>query len=324
MFININLSLLLFSLIYFMNYTLNQLQIFLKIVKTKSITKASEALNLTQPAVSIQLKKLQDQFEIPLTEIVGKKIHITEFGSEIAASVEKIMDEIDIINNKTSSFQGHLIGKLRISVVSTGKYVMPFYISDFIKENPNIELSIDVTNQYSVTEQLKNNEIDFGLVSTLPKKIKVDKLDLIPNKIYLVGLSLPKQTKKNQPYSIFQDNPLIFREQGSGTRQTMEQFLKKNKITVLKKIELTSNEAVKQALLAGLGFSIMPIIGIKNELINEELQLIPFKGLPIRTNWSLIWVKGKKNSPVCNAFIDFLNKNKHKIFDEKFKWYEQF
>jgi DNA-binding transcriptional LysR family regulator len=87
---------------------------------------------------------------------------------------------------------------------------------------------------------------------------------------------------------------------------------------------LTSNEAVKQALLAGLGFSIMPIIGIKNELINEELQLIPFKGLPIRTNWSLIWVKGKKNSLVCNPFIEFLNKNKHKIFDEKFKWYEQF
>ena len=118
--------------------------------------------------------------------------------------------------------------------------------------------------------------------------------------------------------------PLIFREKGSGTRQTMESFIESNKISVVKKMELTSNEAVKQSLLAGLGYSIMPLIGIKSELHNNELQIIPIKGLPIKTTWSLIWLKGKKHSPVSNSFLDYLKKEKDKIIHDKFNWYEQY
>lgn len=307
-----------------MNYTLNQLQIFLKVVQTDSVTKASDALNLTQPAVSIQLKNFQDQFEIPLTEVVGRKIYITDFGREIAEAAENIINQVHAINYKTLAYKGQLTGRLKISIVSTGKYVMPYFLSDFIKENTGIELLMDVTNKNKVVESLEKNEVDFALVSILPKLLNIDKLDLLQNKLYLVGKSDTKFKKDVNPKTIFESLPLIFREKGSGTRQTMESFIEKNNISVLKKMELTTNEAVKQALLAGLGYSVMPLIGIRNELQNGALQIIPVKGLPITTMWSLVWLKGKKHAPVSAAFLAYLNNEKARIVAEKFSWDEQY
>jgi len=307
-----------------MNYTLNQLQIFLKIVETKSVTKASEELHLTQPAVSIQLRNFQLQFDIPLTEVVGRKIYITDFGKEIAESAENIINQVYAINYKTLAYKGQLIGRLKISIVSTGKYVMPYFLSDFIKQHDGIELLMDVTNKNRVLESLENNEVDVALVSILPTTLNVEKLDLLLNKLYLVGNSELKLKSSLITKEIFKDLPLIFREQGSGTRQTMEKFIKQNNIAALKKMELTSNEAVKQAVLAGLGYSIMPLIGIKNELHNNELQIIPVKGMPIKTTWSLIWLKGKKLSPVSKSLLAYIKKEKSRIVKEKFNWYEEY
>ena len=307
-----------------MKYTLNQLQIFLKIVQTQSVTKASEELHLTQPAVSIQLKNFQDQFDIPLTEVVGRKIYITDFGREIGEAAENIINQVYAINYKTHAFKGQLTGRLKISVVSTGKYVMPYFLTNFMQQHSGIELMMDVTNKNKVVESLENNEVDFALVSILPNKLNIDKLDLLQNKLYLVGSTETKFKKDTNIIDIFKDLPLIFREKGSGTRQTMESFIERNNIAVVKKMELTSNEAVKQALLAGLGYSIMPLIGIKNELHNQELQIIPIKGLPIKTTWSLIWLKGKKHSPVSLSFLDYLKNEKSQIVKDKFSWYEQY
>jgi DNA-binding transcriptional LysR family regulator len=307
-----------------MNYTLNQLQIFLKIVQTQSVTKASEELHLTQPAVSIQLKNFQDQFDIPLTEVVGRKIYITDFGREIAVAAENIINQVYAINYKTLAYKGQLTGRLKISVVSTGKYVMPYFLADFMQQHQGIELLMDVTNKNKVIESLENNEVDFALVSILPHTLKVEKLDLLQNKLYLVGSAETKFKKATSTKEIFKELPLIFREKGSGTRQTMENFIEGNNISVLKKMELTSNEAVKQSLLAGLGYSIMPLIGIKNELHNKELQIISVDGLPIKTTWNLIWLKGKKHSPVSLSFLNHLKKEKLQIVKDKFSWYEQY
>lgn len=307
-----------------MNYTLNQLQIFLKIVQTESVTKASEELHLTQPAVSIQLKNFQDQFDIPLTEVVGRKIYITDFGKEIAEAAENIINQVHAINYKTLAYKGQLTGRLKISVVSTGKYVMPYFLSGFMHQHAGITLVMDVTNKNKVVESLENNEVDFALVSILPNTLNVEKLDLLQNKLYLVGSTGPDFGERSGTQAIFKELPLIFREKGSGTRQTMESFIERNHISVLKKMELTSNEAVKQALLAGLGYSIMPLIGIKNELHNNELRIIPINGLPIITTWSLIWLKGKRHSPVSKSFLEYLENEKKQIVQDKFHWYEQY
>lgn len=303
-----------------MNYTLHQLQIFMKIAEIQSITKASEELHLTQPAVSIQLKNFQDQFPIPLTEVVGRKLYITDFGKEIAEAAEKILNEVYAINYKTLAYKGELSGRLKISVVSTGKYVMPYFLSDFMKNNQGVELNIDVTNKSRVVESLELNEVDFALVSVLPKKLKVERVQLMQNKLFYVASSQLKFKKTPSKKKLFEDLPLIYREQGSATRNAMENFIARNKFAVRKKIELTSNEAVKQAVVSGLGCSIMPLIGIKNELKNKDLQIIPVKGLPISTSWNLIWLKSKKLSPAAMAFLEFITSEKEKIIAEKFSW----
>ena len=307
-----------------MNYTLNQLQIFLKIVQTESVTKASEELHLTQPAVSIQLKNLQDQFDIPLTEVIGRKIYITDFGREIAVAAENILNQVYAINYKTLAYKGQLTGRLKIAVVSTGKYVMPYFLADFMKEHDGIELLMDVTNKEKVISSLENNEVDFALVSILPTALQIEKLDLLQNKLFLIGNAQAKMKKGIHSKDLLQYLPLIFREKGSGTRQAMEGFTERNNLSVVKKMELTSNEAVKQAILAGLGFSVMPLIGIKNELHDQELQIIPIKGMPIKTTWSLIWLKGKKHSPVSASYLEYLKKAKTQIVKDTFSWYEQY
>lgn len=302
-----------------MNYTLNQLQIFVKVAQTKSITKASEELNLSQPAVSIQIKNFQAQFELPLIEIVGKKVYLTDFGKEIAISAEEIIEQVYAINDKMKAFKGQLFGRLKISIVSTGKYVIPYFLAEFLKENQGVELSMDVSNRGKVIESLENNEVDFSLVSLPIEGRNYEYMELLDNELYLIGNpDFVSQNPTFNPKHLPSNLPIIFREFGSGTRKTMETFLQNQEIQVVKKIELMSNEAVKQAVIAGLGYSIMPIIGIKNELQNGSLVIIPQNGLPIRTQWKLVWNNGKKHSVVAKAFLQYVLENKHQIIQKYF------
>lgn len=303
-----------------MNYTLHQLQVFLKIKETKSITKTAKELFLTQPAVSIQFKNFQDQFEIPLIDIIGKRIHITEFGLEIAVLAEKIINEVYAINYKTLAFKGILSGKLKIAIVSTGKYIMPYFLTDFLNQHEGIDLKMDVTNKLKVLESLENNEIDFALVTLLPKDLNVEEEILMENQLYLVGKKQDQLNETIHDKSISNNIPLIYRESGSGTRLIMEGFFEKTKINFGKKIELTSNEAVKQAIIAGLGYSLMPLIGIHNELANEQLKIIKVNGLPIQSSWRLIWLKNKKLAPVAQHFLEYIRTNKADILQKHFTW----
>lgn len=307
-----------------MNYTLHQLEIFLKVFELQSVTKASEALYLTQPAVSIQLKKFQEQFKIPLFEIVGRRIYITEFGEEVAQTAQKIMEEVKAIDYKALSYQGELAGKLKIAIVSTAKYVMPYFISDFINEHRGVDLIMDVTNKASVIQALENNEVDFAMVSTIPKKLKINRIELMKNELFLVGGKDYKLTGKNLSKSEFQKLPLIYREQGSATRLAMEKFINLKKISSYKKMELTSNEALKQAVISGLGYSIMPLIGIKNAVRIGDLQIIPVKGLPIVTNWNLIWLSSKNMSTIAKSLIDYVNENKQALIEKHFDWLNKY
>jgi LysR family transcriptional regulator, low CO2-responsive transcriptional regulator len=307
-----------------MHYTLNQLQIFLKITQTKSVTKAAEELHLTQPAVSIQLKNFQDQFDIPLTEVIGRQLYVTDFGKEIAIATERILNEVYAINYKTMAYKGQLSGRLKISVVSTGKYIIPYFLSNFLKAHEGIELILDVTNRAKVIKSLENNEVDFSLVSVLPEKLNIEKVALMQNKLYLVGNNDKKFKQKLYDKKIFEELPLIYREKGSGTRLVMEKFIERNQLPVRKKMELTSNEAVKQAVIAGLGYSIMPLIGIRSELLNHDLQIIPVKGFPIKSTWHLIWLKSKQFSPVASAFLDYINKEKTNVIKNNFEWFEAY
>jgi DNA-binding transcriptional LysR family regulator len=296
-----------------MHFTIHQLEILLKVIENKSITKASEELFMTQPAVSIQLKKLQQQFDIPLFEVINRKTHITDFGHEVAKSAQKIIDEAELIRSKSLEFKGLTTGKLKIMSVSTGKYILPYLLGDFLTKHPGVELQMDVTNKQTVIQTLEENKIDFGLISILPNGMDLEYENLMENKLYLVGPKHNEPKYKKDPKKIFNEYPIIYRESGSATRTAMEEFLKENGIQSKAKLELTSNEAVKQAVIAGLGFSVMPQIGIQNELDQGKLSIIPVKGLPIISTWRIVWLKNKKLSPAANAYLSFIRKEKMKL-----------
>ena len=305
-----------------MNYTLNQLNIFLKVVQNESITKAAQELFLSQPAVSIQLKNFQDQFDIPLTQVVNRKLFVTDFGREVALTAEKILNEVNEMNFKTATFKGKISGTLKVSVVSTGKYVIPYFLSDFLQKYPDIDLQLDVSNKSKITSDLINNTVDVSLLSTLPEALNVERISLMSNSLHLVS-GRPMQHVKSIN-NLPDDLPFIFREEGSATRKAMEDYVQKNGLSVNKKLVLTSNEAVKQAVMANIGISIMPIIGIRNELKTGQLFSLPLEGLPIVSEWNLVWIKGKRMFPAAQAFVDYLMAEKQSIIQNHFAWADEY
>lgn len=302
-----------------MNYTLHQLEIFLEVANSKSVTKAAEALNLTQPAVSIQLRNFQNNFDLALTEVIGRKLYITDFGLEVAEISKRILEEAKDLKMVSHSHKGQLTGKLRISSVSTGKYVIPYFLSDFLRLNPGVELQLNVTNKRDVMDSLEKNEVDFGFVSILPDKMQVNNMEIMENKLFIVGKKSNQKHSNSLKLSELTNFIMIFREEGSATRLAMENFLSKNKAFINKKFELASNEAVKQAVLAGLGYSLMPVIGIQNELADKKLEIIPVDDLPIVTKWNLIWHTTKKMSAVSKAFLKYIEENRDQIIENNFK-----
>ncbi|MEQ9404567.1 MAG: LysR family transcriptional regulator [Cyclobacteriaceae bacterium] len=301
-----------------MHYTLHQLRIFLKVADCQSITRASEELFLTQPAVSIQLKKLQDQFELPLTEVIGRQLYITDFGQKIAETSRRVLEEADMIKYTMDQYKGLLSGKIKVSVVSTGKYVIPYFLKSFMDLYPGIEVSLDVSNKHKVVEGIANNISDFSLVSVLPDDLPISSIELMENRLYLIGSSAHVGAVTS--LKDLEKLTLLFREEGSATRMAMERFLAQNKVPIGKTMELVSNEAVKQAINAGLGFSIVPLIGLRNELAVGSMKIFPIKGLPIITKWNLVYNKGKKLTPAHEALIQHIEKNKQEIVNEHFDW----
>ncbi|MEM0994178.1 MAG: LysR family transcriptional regulator [Bacteroidota bacterium] len=301
-----------------MNYTLHQLRIFVKVCELQSITKASEVLFISQPAVSIQLKKLQEEFEIPLTEVIGRQLHVTNFGEQIRILVEEILEKTTLIEQARDEFKGILTGNIKIASASTGKYVIPYFLSEFMREHPGVNISIDVTNKTKVVAHLQENIIDFALVSVIPQNLSLVKIPLMDNELHLVAASNHPNLPTYMQRRSLSNYTLILREHGSATRNAMMNFLEENRIKVKRFIQLTSNEAVKQAVRAGLGLSIMPLIGIRSELKWGNMQVVPIKGLPIITQWNLVYGKGKRLSPAGEALIAHVEAQKKRIIELNF------
>ena len=175
-----------------------------------------------------------------------------------------------------------------------------------------------------MVESLESNSTDFALVSVIPEKLNIQRVELMENRLFYVvspTFSLPEHST-NQ--SLIESVPLIFREPGSATRKAMEEYIGLRGYQVNQNLELTSNEAVKQAVIAGLGASIMPLIGIKNAVANGDLRVIPLEGLPIRTTWNLIWLASKNLSPVASAYLAYIERNKDIIIHQHFKWFANY
>ncbi len=304
----------------FINFTLHQLHIFLTVVKHKSVSNAARELFMTQPAISIQLRNFQSQFDIPLTEIVGRRLHVTDFGYEIAKIAQDILEKSNSIEHRLLAYKGLLSGKLKLASVSTGKYILPYFLSDFMKQHAGVELMMKVYHRQRVLEMLEKNEVEIALVSVMPEELEVEYMDLMPNLLYMVG---PGDQDLSDVRAAVQELPAIYREKGSGTRLVLEKYMSEDQLTPKVKMELTSTEAVKQAVMAGLGISVLSIFCMHFELQERNIQIMHTAGFPLQSTWRLIWLKNRNLSPVSQSYIDHVRANKNAIIQQHFSWIEQ-
>jgi DNA-binding transcriptional LysR family regulator len=290
-------------------YTLHQLTVFLKVAELKSMTKAAEAMQLTQPGVSLLLKQLQEEVGAPLVDVVQKRVYLTSFGVDFQATAYRILEEARGFAERTSERKGLLAGTLRMGVVSTGKYIAPYLLAEFLRLHPGLELELDVTNRAKVLEDVAANRVDLALISVLPEKMALESLPLMENELVCVAqrpLAQPLPMDGVYPLGILEDYPILFREEGSATRMAMERLLAAHGIRPKKRMVLSTNEAVKQAVMAGLGLSIVPRIGMQGALQNGRAVEVPLRGLPLRSTWHIVWVAGKTLSPAAQAFVNAL------------------
>jgi DNA-binding transcriptional LysR family regulator len=298
-----------------MSYTLHQLDVFASVAKNKSITKAAKELFMSQPAVSIQVKKLQEHFDIDLIEVIGKQLYLTDAGVELYNSQKKIKNELKSLEMALDELKGVMKGKLSIVVVSTAKYFMPYILGKFRNELPQVQISLKVTDRNEVTSQLKENTCDLAVYSQLPEGIALEQIEFLSNPLVLAASPDHQLAdKKNIQWKDLEKYDFLIRETGSGTRLVMERLLNEENIDPEMVMELSTNEAVKQAIMAGIGISLVSRYSLLNEEKMGKISVLDVKGLPYVNNWKLVYPKGKKLSPVARSFIDFArNKDIHAI-----------
>jgi len=296
-----------------MNYsfTLHQLTIFGAVVKHNSITRAAEALHMTQPAVSIQLKKLQEALDVELIQVIGKTLHLTEAGEELYQIQQELNERFEGYEAFISQLKGGLKGKLAISAASTAKYFLPYLLGEFQKKYPLVDISLKVTNRNEVLEHLNRHEFNLAILTQVPSKADLEAIPFLENPLVMAappGHPLRDQNQIN--VRDLREETFIFREPGSGTRMVMEKYLEKHGLRPNVAMELGTNEAVKQAIMAGIGVSLISELSLGPYLEMDRICILDVKGTPISTQWHILYHKDRTHSPAAKNFIDYIT-SKH-------------
>lgn len=287
--------------------TLHQLKVFETTARLGSFTKAAEELSITQPTVSSQIKQLTKSIGLPLFEQIGKTLYLTEAGKALLVTCQDIFEKLDNFEMKVADLKGAKEGKLRISAITTTKYFLPRILGLFCQKYPEIDVSLEVINHENVITRMQNNEDDLYILSHLPENIDLYSRAFLENPLVVVAKSdHPLAGQKNIPISSLNNEPFIMREFGSGTRTAVEKLFAKNNISVRVKLELGSNEAIKEAIAGGLGMSVLSRHTLQGYLDNGELTILDVEFFPIERYWYASYLTGKQLSVIAQAFLGFL------------------
>jgi len=290
-----------------MHFTLQQLKLFESVSRLKSYTRAAEELCVTQPAVSIQIKRLETQAGLPLLEKVGKKIYPTAAGKEMYSASIDILKRVKELQRSIEDLQGTVKGSLQVSVVSTAKYFLPNLLGAFLQQYSDVEPKLKFANRASVIERLMNNDDDFVIMGQTPDDASVESYPFLNNILGIVApLNHPLANKKNITLKDIANYRFLIRETGSGTRQVFDQLLKKHDVIIEPYMELDSSEALKQAVIAGLGIAVLSVHSVQLELEVKKLTILDVEGFPIKRRWYAVHLKGHKLSLVARTFLDFI------------------
>ncbi|MCU7960545.1 MAG: LysR family transcriptional regulator [gamma proteobacterium symbiont of Bathyaustriella thionipta] len=297
-----------------LNITFRQLRVFESAARHLSYTMAASELHLSQPAVSMQIKQLEETLGLPLFEQIGKKMHLTAAGNEIRQYSHSISQLVDEMETVTSTLKGGKGGRLAISVATTASHFATRLLASFAQLHPDVTISLDITNRESLCQQLQNNEPDLVIMGQAKENADVIADSFMQNP--LVMIATPGHTLASQsaiPIKQFEDERFVVREAGSGTRAAIERFFIAAGVSFHTGMEMTSNEAIKQAVEAGLGLGIVSRHTIGLELRTGNLISLDVQGFPIMRDWYVVHRKGKRLSPVAKKFREFVLSEAEKL-----------
>ncbi|NJN72462.1 MAG: LysR family transcriptional regulator [Limnothrix sp. RL_2_0] len=290
--------------------TLHQLKVFETAARQGSFTKAAAELSITQPTVSGQIKQLTQTIGMPLFEHIGRKLYLTEAGEELLTTCKEIFGHLDNLEMKLSALKGAKQGQLHLGVITTTKYFVPRILGEFCQSYPDIEVSLQVVNHDQLHDRMASNQDDLYILSNLPGDLEVHSEAFLDNPLVVVARSdHPLAGKTNVPLSALRGEDFISREMGSGTRRAVESLFKSNDIEVQIRLELGSNEAIKQAIAGGLGISVLSRHTLITEPTDGELAVLDINHFPIQREWYVAYLAGKKLSVIAEAFREFMLKS---------------
>lgn len=294
--------------------TLHQLVVFEATARHSSFTRAAEELFITQPTVSSQIKQLTKAVGLPLFEQIGKRLYLTEAGKELLTTCQDIFKRLENFEMKVADLKGTKQGRLRLAVITTAKYFIPRILGSFCQHYPGIEISLKVTNHQQMQRRMMENEDDLYILSHPPEELDLTAQAFLDNPLVVVApRTHPLARERNIPIQRLDDEPFIMRESGSGTRQAVQQLFVKNKVTVKVRLELGSNEAIKQAIAGGLGISVLSQHTLLGEGSNSELTILDVQHFPIKCRWYVAYLAGKQLSVIAQTFLDYLLQESKKI-----------
>jgi DNA-binding transcriptional LysR family regulator len=290
-----------------MNATFRQLRLFLSFAKHMSVTAAARECHVTQPTASMQLKELTDGVGMPLYEQVGKQLYLTAAGEALATTARAMMDEWAAFEQHVDAIKGMTRGRLRLAVVSTAKYFVPRLLGTFCASYPDIDISLEVLNRDGVVRRLRDNLDDLYIMSMPPDDIELERRAFLANPLEVIAMeSHPLAGREQIPLAELAPMRFILREKGSGTRLACDDFFSRVRFEPNVRMELGSNEAIKQAVAAGLGLAIISRHAMAAKLADEHLAVLSVEGFPLQSSWWTLYRKGKRLSPVATAFLHHL------------------
>ncbi len=299
-----------------MHLTIQQLKLFESVVRNRSFTRAAEEMHLTQPAVSIQVKRLEEQAGVPLLEQVGKRIFATAAGQAVYATAIEVLQRLEALDQCIDAFKGRIEGPLQLAVVTTGKYFMPHLLGQFLQLHPGVEPHLKFTNRARVMERLTNNEDDFVVMGQVPDDHRLVSRPFLENILgFVAPASHPLAGRTGLSLEEVLRERFIAREPGSGTRRVVDGIIEEKGLSVTPYMELGSSEAIKQAVLAGIGVAVLSLHSIRLEAATGRLTVLDVEGFPVTRRWFAVHLKGKQLSLVAQSFLDFILEEGHKVFD---------
>ena len=297
-----------------LHVTLRQLKVFESVARHLSFSRAAEDLHLTQPAVSMQIKQLEDSVDLPLFEQIGKKIYLTDAGRELYHYSRAISEQLTDMELALDELKGLERGKLNISVVSTANYFAPHLLAKFCQRYSGITVSLNVSNRETVLKHLADNVTDLAIMGQPPDGLDIATESFMENPLVVIAPpSHPLCTARRIPVKRLEQETFLVREPGSGTRSAMERFFAEHRISISKGMEADTNEAIKQAVQAGMGLAIMSLHTAELELETKRLRILDVQDFPIMRHWHVVHRKNKRLSSVAQAFREFLLKEAHEL-----------